>query len=287
VWLWLASGCAAAIAPAPRSKPAPVSETDATRASDEIEHEPRQTAARGWLGVQLGTVDGLGPGVLVRATLPDSPAERAGISTGDVILSVDGVPVNEPSALVSVVGSSSAGRRVGIVFTRGETKRLVAVRLAPVPTADQLMRTSYVGAPAPALVALKTVQGSVEPDLRALKGKIVVIEFWATWCFVCRMMVPVMNEWHARYAAQGVKVIGITSEGVVPASQAATSFGMEYPIASDESGRTTLAYRALALPTVFVIDREGKVLEVMVGYSSTRLTELQAVIERLLVDDNT
>ncbi len=198
---------------------------------------------------------------------------------GDVLLSIDGQPVNEPSSVVEIIGSKGAESRVALAFSRNEERRLAAVRLAAKPDDDELMHKAFVGMRAPSLANVQTVQGSVEPSLR---GKVVVLEFWATWCFVCRMMVPVLNDWHERYTAQGVQVIGVTSEGVQHASQAASSLGMAYAIGSDASGRATLAYKALALPTLFVIDRNGTIREVVVGYSTERLTEVEALIERLL-----
>jgi peroxiredoxin len=237
-----------------------------------------ETAGPGWLGVELGTVDG-GAGVLVRSTLRDSPAEKAGLAGGDVLLSIDGQPVNEPAAVVDIIAGRGAGTRAALVFLRDRQQRLAAVQLATKPRDDELMQKAFVGMPAPSLATVQTVQGRVEPNLR---GKVVVLEFWATWCFVCRMMVPTLNEWHERYAAQGVQVIGVTSEGVQYAAQAASSLGMGYAIASDASGRATLAYKALALPTLFVIDRQGTIREVVVGYSEERLTHVETLIEQLL-----
>jgi peroxiredoxin len=264
--------------PAPRTAAAEV----APRAPEPpTAPEPAPSAAEGpgWLGVELGVRNDGGAGVPVRAVVPDSPAAHAGLLAGDVLLSVDGQPVTAPSSVVEIIAGKGAGSRAALVFSRNEEQRLAAVQLASKPRDDELLQKAFVGMPAPSLATVQTVQGSVEPNLR---GKVVVLEFWATWCFVCRMMVPTLNEWHERYTAQGVQVIGVTSEGVQHAAQAASSLGMAYAIASDASGRATLAYKALALPTLFVIDRKGTVREVVVGYSEERLTHVEALIEQLL-----
>ena len=59
---------------------------------------------------------------------------------------------------------------------------------------------------------------------------------------------------------------------------------MGYPIASDNSGKTTEAYRANALPTLFVLDRKGIVRDVVVGYSSDRIAHMETVIDKLVAE---
>jgi peroxiredoxin len=204
------------------------------------------------------------------------------LAAGDVVLQLDGQSVSAPSDVVAIVRERRAGERVSVGFRRGERERLVAAVLAAVPSSDQVLKMSYLGAPAPRLGPLKTVQGSLLPGLDTLRGKVTVIEFWASWCGVCPILVPTMNDWHARYGAQGVQVVGITTDQVAAAASTASRQGMAYPIWSDESGETTEAYRALALPTVFVLDRSGVVRDVMVGYSSVRVAELESLVGRLL-----
>src|SRR5690606_28089862 len=121
-------------------------------------------------------------------------------------------------------------------------------------------------------------------DVSALRGKVVVLEFWASWCAVCRIMVPTINDWHARYSAQGVEVIGVTTDSVALASRTAFELRMKYPILSDHTGSTSEAYGAMALPTVFVLDKQGVVRDVMVGWSGARVMQLEALIERLVAE---
>lgn len=221
-------------------------------------------------------------GVRVRSVVHGSPAEQTGLAEGDRILSVDGQSVQRPEDVVTRVGAHPAGARVSLGVRRGTQDRLFAVRLAPKPDTERIMRMSYVGRPAPTLEALKAAQGSVTPTLGALRGNVVVVEFWATWCMVCRVLAPTMESWQKRYAGQGVELLGITMEPVDRAALAASELGMTYPIASDETGKTSRAYRALALPTLFVIDRQGTVRDVLVGYSSGRLQQIQALLDRLV-----
>jgi peroxiredoxin len=216
--------------------------------------------------------------------VPKSPAEAAGLLAGDVIETIEGEPVAAPGAVVARVSTSGAGARLGFGIRRGTADRLVAVTLGAFPERDAIYRMTFIDRPAPPFDSLATAKGSVAPTLLAQRGQVVVIEFWAPWCRACRALIPHMNQWHAQYAARGVRVIGITAESVPRALSSANELGMDYPILADATGRTTRAYQASAIPAVFVIDRAGTVREVVVGYDGPRLAKLDALIQRLIAE---
>ncbi len=241
-------------------------------------------AGPGWLGVELAKREGGEPGVLIRSVMRTSPAERAGVQSGDVVLSIDGQNVARPNELRERVLATPSGTRVSLGVLRGNQTRLLAVVLEAMPDEDEVMRRSYVGAHAPDFGALDTVQGSITPSLGALKGRVVVLEFWASWCGICHVLAPTLNGWHDRYSAQGVTVLGVTTDPVEVAGRTAGELGMGYPVASDGSGNTLRAYRAYALPTLFVIDKQGEVRDVLVGYSTPRLREIEALVRKLIAE---
>jgi len=284
-----ASGAKAGATAAPEPSKAAGSPSAAPASSVEAETaaKPATEPARGgpgWLGVELAKRDEGAAGVLIRSVMRGSPAERAGLSGGDVVLSINGEGVASPTELRGRVMSAEAGARVSLGVLRGETTRLFAVELEGVPDDDEVMRKNYVGAPAPDFGSLDSVQGSITPSLPALKGRVVVLEFWASWCGVCHVMAPTLNGWHDRYAAQGVTVLGVTNDPVDVAGRTAGELGMGYPLASDTSGNILRAYRAFALPTLFVIDKQGKVRDVLIGYSTPRLREIEALVRKLIAE---
>jgi peroxiredoxin len=237
----------------------------------------------GWLGVALANPEQQS-GALIRTVMRGSPAERAGLLGGDVVVTFDGESIDGPRALRQRVTAARSGARVSLGVLRGDQTRLFAIELEAAPDNDELMRKSYVGARAPEFGALDTVQGSITPSLPGLKGRVVVLEFWASWCGICHVLAPTLNGWHDRYSAQGVTVLGVTTDPVDLAGRTAGELGMGYPLASDSSGKMLQAYRAFALPTLFVIDKQGNVRDVLIGYSTPRLREIEQLVQKLIAE---
>jgi peroxiredoxin len=199
-----------------------------------------------------------------------------------VLLTVDGEPVARPQDVTRIVSSHRPGERVALVFDRQGQNRIVAVGLAARPDVNDLIASQFIGNPAPHFQELKSVQGSFPLDMASLRGRVVVLEFWASWCMVCRLEVPVLNSWHDRYGARGLMVLGVTTDPVGYATEVALDLGITYPVASDPEVTTSRAYKAMSIPMLFVIDRNGTVRDVVVGYSSDRLVEVEARVQELL-----
>jgi peroxiredoxin len=223
-------------------------------------------------------------GARVLRVVPGSPAEQAGLAPGDVIIEIDGQKVGIPEDVVQIVSEKPSGKRVGVHALRNSKVRLVAATLGGFPEGDALVRMNFVDQPAPPFSGLETALGAAEPTLGAQAGKVIVLEFWAPWCIACRALIPHMNDWHARLGGRGLRVFGVTNEGTARASLSAKQLGMEFPVLSDPSGQTTRAYSARAIPMVFVIDRRGVVRDVMVGFDSKKLAELDTLVERLIAE---
>ena len=102
--------------------------------------------------------------------------------------------------------------------------------------------------------------------LSDLRGKVVVLDFWASWCGPCKHSVPLLNRASARFEKQAL-VYGVNSESLSPAALAfvANSWGFRYPILRDEAREAQLAYGVEALPTVVIIDAVGIVRKVYRG----------------------
>jgi len=278
--------------PAPAAPPGPSSEppVPAAAPSDapaQVEAAPNDSAPsapqRGWLGVELESAPDEG-GVRITNVVPRSPAETAGLAPGDVLMRIEGEAVPTPTNVVMAVGGRKAGTRIGIALRRARADKLVSVTLGAAPDPDELMRMTFVDHPAPSFHELSAAKGTFGTTIASQRGQVVILEFWAPWCAACRLLIPHMNNWHAQYAARGVKVIGITVESVSRAAAAADELGMDYSVAADESGKTMVAYKANAIPAVFAIDRTGTVRDVMIGYDADRLVKFDQLVQRLVAE---
>lgn len=264
---------AAVLADAPVAAPA-------AQAPVEQGGRPVQSAA-GWLGVSLSARGAGEPGVLVSSVLRGSPAAVHGLEVGDVVLGVNDERVQSPEELSQRVSLLGARGRANLMLLRQNESRLLAVVLTENPGLEGQLRLGFVNLPAPELDGVAVAQGNVGPTLLALRGQVVVLEFWATWCGACRGLMPTLNDWHARLRAQGGLVLSITTDPLELATRSASELGLTYPVLSDPNGITATSYQAFAVPTLFVIDRAGVVRDVAVGYDRDRLEALEALLTRL------
>lgn len=148
--------------------------------------------------------------------------------------------------------------------------------------------TQLDGEPAPDF-ALPVMAGSGARegdriDLSSLRGQVVLLDFWASWCLPCRESIPILNRLHERNTGRGVKVLGINVEpGMDRATLEAAhrSFGAGFPsLQDDRSSEIQRAYHVDQLPTLVVVDRDGIVRRVEVGVPNEE--SLQAEIDSLI-----
>ncbi len=179
-------------------------------------------------------------------------------------------------------GPSKAGRKG---FTLGSMALLAAVLLAALALGLQLARqnaTQPTRGPAPDF-SLGLFDGG---DLRLsdLRGQVVLINFWASWCPPCRVEAPDLQALYADYRGAGFTLIGVNMLESSPQKALAfiDEYGITYPNGEDREQKVTKLYRVQGPPESFLIDRRGRVRRFY--YGSVTYDGVSAAIEELLTE---
>ena len=128
-----------------------------------------------------------------------------------------------------------------------------------------------IGKPAPNFSA-RTLDGSRTVRLSDLRGQVVVLNFWSSWCAECRVEHPALTHVWSRYRDQGVVVLGMDSF--------ASRLGIDYPLLTDPGDRTALAYGVTGPPETFLIGPDGTIQGRTIG--PVEATALADEIQTLL-----
>lgn len=144
-----------------------------------------------------------------------------------------------------------------------------------------------VNRPAPDFTAPELRGGTIE--LSQYRGKVVVLNFWGTWCEPCKRELPALQQAYEQFSDQGLMVIGVNltddeqvnGQTIADVAAFLAQYGVTYPIALDTEGTITEAYRVFPLPTSFFITPDGQIRYVHIGELTldditARFTELRA-----------
>jgi cytochrome c biogenesis protein CcmG/thiol:disulfide interchange protein DsbE len=142
---------------------------------------------------------------------------------------------------------------------------LLATGLGRDPTATA---SPLVGRAAPDFT-LPGVDGPAV-QLSKLRGQVVVVNFWASWCTECHTEQPALNATWQRFRDSGVVVVGVDfQDNTADARDYLAAAGSTYPVVEDADSRTALAYGVRGVPETFVLDRSGRVSERFIGAVQT------------------
>ncbi|MBZ5664626.1 MAG: redoxin domain-containing protein [Acidobacteriia bacterium] len=119
-------------------------------------------------------------------------------------------------------------------------------------------------------------------DLSAYRGKVVLLDFWATWCDPCREEIPHFVELQDKYRDQGLQIVGISmDDGPEPVRDFYQRFHMNYPVAMGNAKIGELYGGVLGLPIAFLIDRDGRIEAKHIGATDRSVfeREIQALLQ--------
>jgi peroxiredoxin len=122
-------------------------------------------------------------------------------------------------------------------------------------------------APAPDFT-LRTLDGQ-KLRLGEQRGRVVLVNFWATWCGPCRQEMPHLNKLYEKYKSSGFVLLGVNvDDDTAQAAGVATRLGVTFPVLPDADKRVSRQYDLSAMPSTVLIDRDGKVRYLHRGYQS-------------------
>jgi peroxiredoxin len=167
------------------------------------------------------------------------------------------------------VGAVMLGGCARKAAATGKTPALPAVpTAAPVPV--------RVGADAPSFT-LKTSDGK-SITLADLRGKPVVLNFWASWCHFCAQEAPDLDALYRQYQPKGLQVLGVGTDDAAALKAKAEELGLTYPTGANAEAAHT--YGVGGVPHTFFVDREGKITASLVG--ARPKAELEAEVRKIL-----
>jgi peroxiredoxin len=170
--------------------------------------------------------------------------------------------------------------------TRAGVSGVLVVLLACKGDDGATARPPEIGMPAPNYRTVSLTGDSV--SLLQARGRVVLLNVWATWCHPCRQEIPILQALHERYASRGLDLVGVSvdtrgEEDTI--REFANDFGMTYALWLDPDERVQSTFLAIGVPATFLIDRAGLLRWRHVGPVRADDSTLVRELERALASD--
>ncbi|MCB9520976.1 MAG: PDZ domain-containing protein [Myxococcales bacterium] len=229
----------------------------ATTLASEPSAAPEVSDRPGWLGVLL---DEDAATATVLRVVPGSPAEAAGLQPADQITRVDATSIGDRQQLVRAAQAAGEGQVVTLEVVRGDaTVTLQATLGAPQPSYE--LGRALIGRPFPAR-SVTTLDGAT----LELGGRTAtVVEFWATWCGPCGLAAPTVAALVASQPPDDFAYVALSDEDADVLAAHATSHATTWFLGRDTDGELSMAAWVTALPTFYVLDADGVIVDVYTG----------------------
>ena len=131
---------------------------------------------------------------------------------------------------------------------------------------------------------LKDLYGN-SVSLQDLRGKVVFLNFWATWCPPCRLEMPTMEELHKEFGDQGLVILAINyRENPAEIKAFFEQHQLTFPALLDPEGKVLDLYKAWSLPTTYLINKNGEIVGKVIGYRDWHSKQARAFFRKVLED---
>jgi thiol-disulfide isomerase/thioredoxin len=143
---------------------------------------------------------------------------------------------------------------------------------------------SETGSKAPAC-ALTELGGSQAINLQQFLGKVVYVDFWASWCGPCAKSFPFLNDMHGKFKDQGLQIVGVNlDENPDDAKAFLAKYPASFTVVADKEEQCAKSFEVKAMPSSYVIDRKGIVRKIHLGFRAGEAEELKVLVEQLLAE---
>jgi peroxiredoxin len=142
-----------------------------------------------------------------------------------------------------------------------------------------------VGNPAPDFSVKTVVGGKGSVSLKSLRGKVVLVDFWGTFCEPCKKSFPKLQDLNTKYGTSGLQIIGISEDEADDKDKIpgfADTYGAKFALGWDEDKTIAKHYKPETMPSSFIIDKKGVVRYAHVGYHDGEEVEIEKEIKDLL-----
>ena len=121
-------------------------------------------------------------------------------------------------------------------------------------------------------------------NLDTYKGKVIYVDFWASWCGPCKRSLPKLQEFREKYKDKGFEVIAINmDEDIHDANIFLEKFPVTFPVGADPKGKIAEQYSLKGLPSAYIIDRQGLINHIVIGFDEkTEADTIESTITKLL-----
>ncbi|MDR0464307.1 MAG: TlpA family protein disulfide reductase [Treponema sp.] len=127
------------------------------------------------------------------------------------------------------------------------------------------------------------VLGGENTSLSSFRGKVVILNFWATWCPPCREEMPSMESLYRRFKDEGLEIVAVDMmEDTETVSRFISNNGYTFPVMLDRLNRTGAVYGVSSIPVSFILDREGRIIARVIGGISWNSPRMIAAFDALL-----
>ncbi len=132
--------------------------------------------------------------------------------------------------------------------------------------------------------SLPDLEGNMH-SLKEFRGKVMILDFWATWCMPCRVEIPRLIDIYARYRRKGVEIIGVGIDKKEAILALKNEMGINYKILVDEKGDVARRYGVRGIPATYILDKKGRITEKHVGFRPGMEKRFEMTVKKLLKEN--